>query len=179
MTNQGIVELYQPRHTLIGRDGITMIPHFLERLSADRVLVVTDKGLMKTGIAGKVTAVLDDAKINYVIYDGVEPNPSVRIINEAFAFYKAVVALLMLPRQFPSSLPTAVGSRTTTATTSPRNTALPSSPSTLPQVPALSVPVLMLLRTKKPRASSSWSTPTACPTWPSTTPCLWWVCLLP
>ena len=98
MTNQGIVELYQPRHTLIGRDGITMIPHFLERISADRVLVVTDKGLMKTGIAGKVTAVLDDAKINYVIYDGVEPNPSVRIINEAFAFYQnqncgAVIAI--------------------------------------------------------------------------------------
>lgn len=88
MKNQGIVELYQPRHTLIGRDGITMIPHFLERLSADRVLVVTDKGLMKSGIAGKVTAVLDDAKINYVVYDGVEPNPAVRIINEAFAFYK-------------------------------------------------------------------------------------------
>ena len=89
MKNQGIVELYQPRHTLIGRDGITMIPHFLERISADRVLVVTDKGLMKTGIAGKVTAVLDEPKINYVIYDGVEPNPSVRIINEAFAFYQA------------------------------------------------------------------------------------------
>lgn len=89
MKNQGIVELYQPRHTLIGRDGITMIPHFLERISADRVLVVTDKGLMKTGIAGKVTAVLDEAKINYVVYDGVEPNPSVRIINEAFAFYQA------------------------------------------------------------------------------------------
>ena len=98
MKNHGIVELYQPRHTLIGRDGITMIPHFLERLSADRVLVVTDKGLMKSGIAGKVTAVLDDAGINYVIYDGVEPNPAVRIINEAFSFYReqhcgAIVAI--------------------------------------------------------------------------------------
>ena len=88
MKNQGIVELYQPRHTLIGRDGITMIPHFLRRLSATRVLVVTDKGLMKIGTAGKVTAVLDDAKIDYVIYDGVQPNPTVTIVNEAFAFYQ-------------------------------------------------------------------------------------------
>ena len=88
MKNQGIVELYQPRHTLIGRDGITMIPHFLRRLSATRVLVVTDKGLMKIGTAGTVTAVLDDAKIDYVIYDGVQPNPTVTIVNEAFAFYQ-------------------------------------------------------------------------------------------
>ena len=87
MKNQGIVELYQPRHTLIGRDGITMIPHFLRRLSATRVLVITDKGLMKIGTAGKVTAVLDEAKIDYVIYDGVQPNPTVTIVNEAFAFY--------------------------------------------------------------------------------------------
>lgn len=88
MENKGMIELYQPRHTLIGRDGITKIPHFLRRLSADRVLVVTDKGLVKIGTAGKVTAVLDDAKIDYVVYDGVEPNPTVRIVNEAFEFYK-------------------------------------------------------------------------------------------
>lgn len=88
MENIGIVELYQPRHTLIGRDGITMIPHFLQRLSAQHVLVVTDKGLVKIGTAGKVTAVLDDAGIDYVVYDGVEPNPTTRIVNEAFAFYQ-------------------------------------------------------------------------------------------
>ncbi len=88
MENKGMVELYQPRHTLIGRDGIQQIPHFLRRISANRVLVVTDKGLVKIGTAGKVTAVLDDAKIDYVIYDGVEPNPTVRIVNEAFDFYQ-------------------------------------------------------------------------------------------
>ncbi len=88
MENKGMVELYQPRHTLIGRDGIIKIPYFLRRLNAEHVLVVTDKGLIKTGTAGKVTAVLDDAKVNYVVYDGVEPNPSVRIINEAFSFYQ-------------------------------------------------------------------------------------------
>ena len=88
MENKGMVELYQPRHTLIGRDGITKIPYFLGRMNAERILVVTDKGLIKNGTAGKVTAVMDDAKINYVVYDGVEPNPSVRIVNEAFEFFK-------------------------------------------------------------------------------------------
>jgi len=88
MENKGMVELYQPRHTLIGRDGITKIPYFLRRMNVDRVLVVTDKGLIKSGIAGKVTAVLDDSNVNYVVYDGVEPNPSVRIVNEAFDFFQ-------------------------------------------------------------------------------------------
>ncbi len=88
MENKGMVELYQPRHTLIGRDGITKIPYFLGRMNAERILVVTDKGLIKSGTAGKVTAVMDDAHINYIVYDGVEPNPSVRIVNEAFDFFK-------------------------------------------------------------------------------------------
>ena len=88
MKNSGMIELYQPRHTLIGRDGITMIPHFLSRLSAKKVLVVTDKGLIKLGTAGKVTSVLDEAGIEYLIYDGVEPNPTTRIVYEALDFYQ-------------------------------------------------------------------------------------------
>lgn len=83
-----MVELYQPRHTLIGRDGILKIPHFLRRLGAQRVLIVTDKGLVKIGTAGKVTAVLDDAGIAYQIFDGVEPNPTTRIISQALEFFK-------------------------------------------------------------------------------------------
>ena len=83
-----MVELYQPRHTLIGRDGILKIPHFLRRLGAQKVLIVTDKGLVKIGTAGKVTAVLDDAGIDYLIYDGVEPNPTTRIISEALDFFQ-------------------------------------------------------------------------------------------
>ena len=88
MERTGMVELYQPRHTLIGRDGILMIPHFLQRLGAKKVLVVTDKGLVKIGTAGKVTAVLDEACIDYQIFDGVEPNPTTRIVYQALEFYK-------------------------------------------------------------------------------------------
>ena len=88
MRNEGIVELYAPRRTLIGRDGITKIPHFLQRLSSKCVLVVTDKGLIKVGTAGKVTAVLNNANIQYVVYDGVEPNPTTRIVYDALHFYQ-------------------------------------------------------------------------------------------
>jgi len=87
MEHIGTVELYQPRHTLIGRDGILKIPHFLRRLSAKKVLVITDQGLVKIGTAGKVTAVLDEAGIEYLVFDGVEPNPTTRIVYQALDFY--------------------------------------------------------------------------------------------
>lgn len=87
MEHIGTVELYQPRHTLIGRDGILKIPHFLRRLSAKKVLVITDKGLVKIGTAGKVTSVLDEAGIEYLVFDGVEPNPTTRIVYQALDFY--------------------------------------------------------------------------------------------
>lgn len=89
MEREGMVELYQPRHTLIGRDSILMIPHFLRRLSAQKVLIVTDKGLIKIGTAGKVTAVLDDANIEYLVFDGVEPNPTTKIVYAALEFYRS------------------------------------------------------------------------------------------
>lgn len=87
MEHIGTVELYQPRHTLIGRDGILKIPHFLRRLSAKKVLVITDKGLVKIGTAGKVTSVLDEAGIEYLVFDGVEPNPTTKIVYQALDFY--------------------------------------------------------------------------------------------
>lgn len=38
---------------------------------------------MEIGTVKKVTDVLDGAGKNYAIYDGVKPNPTVSIVNEA------------------------------------------------------------------------------------------------
>lgn len=89
MEHNKTVELYQPQHTLIGRDSITKIPEFLRRLNVKKVLVITDKGLVKIGTVGKVTSVLDEARIAYAVFDGVEPNPTTRVVYQAFDFYKS------------------------------------------------------------------------------------------
>ncbi|GHV96317.1 hypothetical protein AGMMS50293_26370 [Spirochaetia bacterium] len=44
-------------------------------------LVVTDKGLVNAGIAGRVTDVLDGVGIPYILFSDVEPNPSVNTVN--------------------------------------------------------------------------------------------------
>lgn len=88
MRNEGIVELYAPRHTLIGSGSIGEIPRFLKRLNVNKVFVITDKGLVKMGTAGKVIEVLEKAGAHYSVYDGVKPNPTVAIVEEAMDAYR-------------------------------------------------------------------------------------------
>ena len=47
-----------------------------------KVLLVTDKVLLECGVANKVTAVLDKAKIKYQIFADVKPNPTVKNVQD-------------------------------------------------------------------------------------------------
>jgi alcohol dehydrogenase len=60
----------------------------LRALGAETALVVTDSGLVKMGTAQKVTDVLEKAGLKFCLYDGVKPNPTVAIVNEATGFYQ-------------------------------------------------------------------------------------------
>ena len=88
MKSSNITELFQPAHTLIGGGSISEIPRFMNSAGVHKALVVTDKGLQKLGTVKLVTDVLDNNNVPYIVYDSVEPNPSVRIVNEAFDKYK-------------------------------------------------------------------------------------------
>ena len=44
-------------------------------MKANKALVITDKGLTETGILEKIKAPLDQAGIDYTVFDEVEPNP--------------------------------------------------------------------------------------------------------
>ncbi len=88
MKNGNIVELFQPAHTLIGNGSIKEIPRFMSSAGVKRALVVTDSGLVKLGTVKLVTDVLDNNNVPYTVFDRVEPNPSVRIVNDAFLEYK-------------------------------------------------------------------------------------------
>ncbi|QEL55039.1 L-threonine dehydrogenase [Chromobacterium paludis] len=53
-----------------------------------RALIVTDQGLVKTGLAAKVADMLGQADIEPVIFDGVHPNPSCANVNAGLALLK-------------------------------------------------------------------------------------------
>ena len=64
------------------------LPGVVERLGFKKALVVTDKGLMKFGVAKMVLDVLDEANIAYEIFDDVKPNPTVTNVKNGVAACK-------------------------------------------------------------------------------------------
>lgn len=53
-----------------------------------RVLIVTDAGIVRSGIAAQLEAVLDDDDISYAVYDQTRPNPTVVNVEQALSLYR-------------------------------------------------------------------------------------------
>ncbi len=79
---------FMPNVNLMGRGCVKEIGKKVKMFKANKVLVVTDKPLVKAGIVKKVTDILDEEKINYVLYDEVKPNPSVKNVEDGLKIYK-------------------------------------------------------------------------------------------
>ena len=60
-----------------GRGCRTELVPEIEKRGYKKVLVVTDAELVKCGVAGRVTELLDNAKIKYTVYSDVKPNPTI------------------------------------------------------------------------------------------------------
>ena len=53
-----------------------------------RVLIVTDAGIVRSGIAAQLEAVLDENDISYAVYDQTRPNPTVVNVEQALSLYR-------------------------------------------------------------------------------------------
>ncbi|WP_315708442.1 lactaldehyde reductase [Brenneria uluponensis] len=72
--------------------GSGAIAHLVEevtRRNFKKALVVTDKDLIKYGVVGNVTTLLDNASLPYEIYDEVVPNPTISVVQNGVAHFKA------------------------------------------------------------------------------------------
>lgn len=85
------------------------LPGVVARLGFKKALVVTDKGLMKFGVAKQVTDVLDEAHIPYDIYDEVKANPTVTNVKDGVKALKAAQADFIIALGGGSSMDTAKG----------------------------------------------------------------------
>lgn len=63
-----------------------------QRRGFKKALVVTDKDLVKFKVAEKVTTLLEQANLDYVLFDEVKANPSVDIIKQGVETFKQVGA---------------------------------------------------------------------------------------
>ncbi|WP_257350497.1 iron-containing alcohol dehydrogenase [Pseudalkalibacillus decolorationis] len=67
------------------KHGIGAIKHVgeeVKNLGVTKVLLVTDPGIYNAGVTKPVTDTLEKAEIEIVVFNKVEPNPPVRVVNE-------------------------------------------------------------------------------------------------
>lgn len=77
-----------PRVTLIGIGASKEIPHKIQALGGKKPLIVTDPGIVATGILKQITDILDKAKVKYEVYDKTVPNPTDANVAEGVEVYK-------------------------------------------------------------------------------------------
>ena len=85
------------------------LPGVVARLGFKKALVVTDKGLMKFGVAKMVLDVMDAAGIAYEIFDDVKPNPTVTNVKNGIEACKQAGADFIVAIGGGSSMDTAKG----------------------------------------------------------------------
>ena len=85
------------------------LPGVVARLGYKKALVVTDKGLIKFGVAKQVTDVMDEAGIPYEIFSEVKPNPTVTNVQDGVAACKKAEADFIVAIGGGSSMDTAKG----------------------------------------------------------------------
>lgn len=89
---------YHMPEYIFGRGCVRDLPQVLKDKDAGKVLVVTDEGLVRLGIAGRVLDSLRDAGIEYALYSDVIPNPTSENVEAGFRVFRengcqSVVAL--------------------------------------------------------------------------------------
>lgn len=72
-----------------GAGAVKELPKTIKQLGYNNVLVVTDKGLMGLHLLDSMFEELKNNEIAYVVYDGVQPNPTIDNIEQARNLYLA------------------------------------------------------------------------------------------
>lgn len=71
-----------------GIGSVKNVGEEVKQLGANKVLLVTDPGIYQAGVTKPVEESLQDAGVEIVLFNKVEPNPAVRLINEGSKMYK-------------------------------------------------------------------------------------------
>ncbi len=72
-----------------GAGAISAVVDEMRARGFKKAFVATDPDLLKFGVSGKVTALLDAAKIPYVIYSDIKPNPTIENVQGGVKAFRA------------------------------------------------------------------------------------------
>lgn len=74
--------------TLLGRDSALQLSRVIGQFGVRNLLIVTDKPLRELGVLDPTLAALDSNGVGTRIYDGVLPDPTVKLVNDGVAMLK-------------------------------------------------------------------------------------------
>ena len=76
---------FMPPMTLMGQGSLSDAGKDIASMGFKKALIVTDKDLVKIKLVNKLTAVLENEKIEYVVFDGTQPNPTVANVHDGLS----------------------------------------------------------------------------------------------
>lgn len=79
---------YIPPINLLGRGCLAELRQPLSTMGCKKALVVSDKFLMGNGTIKKVTDILKEAGVDFVVYDEPKPNPTVKNVEDGYKILK-------------------------------------------------------------------------------------------
>lgn len=79
---------------IFGNGSVAQTGEQVKRLGGKKVVVCTDEGLVKFGIAKKVTDALEAAGVEYILFDKCEANPSVETVEAVVELAKSCDMLI-------------------------------------------------------------------------------------
>lgn len=103
MTNRVVLN----ETSYFGKGAIEKIAYEVKARKFKKGLLVTDKGLIEFKVATKVMDILNDAELAYDVFDGIEPNPSMDVVNQGIEDFKNSGADYLLAVGGGSSIDTA------------------------------------------------------------------------
>lgn len=76
-----------PTKIVCGEHALDKLPSELADRGITHPLVMTDAGLVKVGVAEKLTTILSNAQVAFELYDQVPPDSSMDVVNEVAHLY--------------------------------------------------------------------------------------------
>lgn len=82
---------YLPTENIVGENALQQSLNKIKNLGLKKVLIVTDKPLVELGYAKIVQDGLSERDIESVLFDGVQPNPTIENVEQGLAVYQGSI----------------------------------------------------------------------------------------
>lgn len=74
--------IFIPSKIMVGNNAIENIGEEATKFGASKVLIITDVGIVKSGIMDKVRRILENRNLKVGVFEGVEPEPHTRVVYD-------------------------------------------------------------------------------------------------